>query len=668
MAACWSTTSEGALVTARPVALRQRAEWLFFSDRGRLGQLEASLRPVFSGVLTDPTTGEDVVLIAVPILDESNEFAGVLTGILTLRLSLLGTLLSDVLVPEEVEGRELLLVDERGRVISHPDAEMVGASMRAFEPVARVIDGETGAAVVREPGGGQVVSGFAPVPDTGWGVVTLEEWSGIVGPIRGASRMLLALLVGGGVLSGFVVYLAVGRVMRPIGELTEGAQRLAGGDFGTPIEAGSDSELRGLAEQFNVMAAALSELYEDLERRVEARTEENRRLYEEAQRRAEQLAAMNLRAASVADVATQVGSVLSLGELLPYVTELLCDRFGYYHVDIHLLEEDGEELVLYADAGSGERLGAPPRRVRADAGVLGWVVTEGEALVVNDVTTDPRFRAAEHLPDTRSEVAVPIRAGEEVLGVLNVEASTINAFDERDRFTLSTLADQLAVAIENARLFDQTRDLAVLEERTRMAREIHDTLAQGFTGVIMQLQAAEQVAESDGEADPELAEHLERARELARASLQEARRSVWDLMPRALEDRSLDAALEAEVRGFAAANRERASFELQGTPRELPSHVEAALLRIGQESLTNIRRHAGAEEVRLQLSFEPGRVRLRIEDDGQGFDVEEAKAKGRGGGFGLSGMEQRARQLGGSFELRRGEQAGMVVEATIPAS
>ena len=200
------------------------------------------------------------------------------------------------------------------------------------------------------------------------------------------------------------------------------------------------------------MAAALRELYEDLERRVEERTAENRQLYEDAQRRAEQFAALNLRVASVSDVATQVSSVRTLDELLPYVADLLCTRFGFYHVDIHLLDAEAGQLVLHANAGRTLTDPSAPERIPADVGILGWVAQHGQPLLTNDVRAEPRFRIAEHLPETRSELAVPIVAGDEVLGVLNAEASEVDAFDGRDQFTLRTLADQLAVAIENARL------------------------------------------------------------------------------------------------------------------------------------------------------------------------------------------------------------------------
>ena len=395
---------EGVLVTARPPELARQPQWLSYPERARLGQLETTLRPVFSGVLADPTTQEDVVLFAVPVLDEANEFAGALTGILTLRLSLLGTLFTDVLGDEPGGEQTLLLVDERGRVIFHPDVRRIGESLRDFGPVARVIAGESGAEVSRDPSGEQVVSGFAPVPGTGWGIVTQERWELILGPIRDTNRLLLLLLAAGGVLTGVLVFLAVSRVLRPIGELSEAAQRLAGGEFDTPIEPARDGELRELAEQFNAMAAALRELYEDLERRVEERTAENRQLYEDAQRRTEQLAALNLRAASVSDVATQVSSVRTLDELLPYVAELLCTRFGFYHVDIHLLDAEAGQLVLYADAGRRLTDPAAPERIPADAGIVGWVAQHGQPLLSNDVRAEPRFRTANHLPETRSEL------------------------------------------------------------------------------------------------------------------------------------------------------------------------------------------------------------------------------------------------------------------------
>ena len=229
------------------------------------------------------------------------------------------------------------------------------------------------------------------------------------------------------------------------------------------------------------------------------------------------------------------------------------------------------------------------------------------------------------------------------------------------------LVRSMRYAIERKRAEDalslQARELAVLEERNRMAREIHDTLAQGFTGIVLQLEAAEQaLAESPLEAP----EHLGRAKNLARESLQEARRSVWDLVPRELEQQPLETALRDEVQRFPASGTGVVSFSFSGERRELAGAVQAALLRICQESLTNARRYANATEVHVSLTFSPAAVRLEVEDNGIGFDIEKPRTEHRQGGFGLLGMEQRARLLNGTFGVKSREGEGTLVEVNIP--
>ena len=155
---------DGVVLTARPLEVGQRPQWRDYPDRDQLDALRASLRPAFSRVFTDPTTREDVVILAVPVLDEQNEFAGVLAGMFTLRLSLLSTLFTDVPARADAEGPSLLLVDDRGRVIFHPDARRVGDNLSRFSPVAQVIAGAHGAKISEDPAGEEVVSGFAPVP------------------------------------------------------------------------------------------------------------------------------------------------------------------------------------------------------------------------------------------------------------------------------------------------------------------------------------------------------------------------------------------------------------------------------------------------------------------------------------------------------------------------
>jgi PAS domain S-box-containing protein len=209
------------------------------------------------------------------------------------------------------------------------------------------------------------------------------------------------------------------------------------------------------------------------------------------------------------------------------------------------------------------------------------------------------------------------------------------------------------------------RDLAVLGERNRLAREIHDTLAQGFTGIVLQLEAAEQILD---ESPLEVADHLDKAKVLGRHCLQEARRSVWDLAPQALEEQPLVDALPEEVRSWDASGEEAATFALSGEARDLHPNVQRALLRICQESLANVRKHARASTVDVVLTFYPEAVGLEILDDGQGFDRSETNEAADASGFGITGMEQRARLLRGTLDIADRDDGGTGVHVRLPTS
>lgn len=203
--------------------------------------------------------------------------------------------------------------------------------------------------------------------------------------------------------------------------------------------------------------------------------------------------------------------------------------------------------------------------------------------------------------------------------------------------------------------------MAVLEERNRMAREIHDTLAQGFTGIVLQLEAAEQALNEDASLAQE---HLNRARSLARENLNEARRSVWALRPLALEQLPFETVLRQETESFTRDSGIKAAVNISGESRTQPHDVQSTLLRICQEALTNIRKHAEATEVAVHLAFEANTVRLSIRDNGRGFDTETPVESG----FGLISMRERVRLLGGTLMVQSEIGRGTLIEATLPLS
>jgi signal transduction histidine kinase len=206
----------------------------------------------------------------------------------------------------------------------------------------------------------------------------------------------------------------------------------------------------------------------------------------------------------------------------------------------------------------------------------------------------------------------------------------------------------------------KARFSAVLEERHRMSREIHDTVAQGLTGTSIHL---ESVAEMIYLA-PEVAnEHLSRARQLVRSSLAEARRLVWDLRPRILEGENLGTALTSMARELEKGTRIR--VQVRGAVRPLPQPVESHLLRIGQEALTNAIKHAQAGQIRVDLRFAEECVRLRIKDNGRGFDTQAA-AEADGGHLGLISLRERAAHIGARLTINSRPGGGTRVIAVLP--
>jgi signal transduction histidine kinase len=229
-----------------------------------------------------------------------------------------------------------------------------------------------------------------------------------------------------------------------------------------------------------------------------------------------------------------------------------------------------------------------------------------------------------------------------------------------------TGAKLAALAEENAnlqaRLLTSAREAGVLGERQRMAREIHDTVAQGLTGILTQLEVADSVIDDV----PAARARLNTVRTLARESLNEVRRSLQGMRPASLDEAQLAAALHDLAANWSRATGKPASVEVTGDPQPLHTEVEITLLRVAQEALTNVGKHASATRVGLTLSYMEDVVVLDIRDDGSGF-TPEATGPSDAGGFGLIGMRQRVIRLAGAFEIETAPGQGTGISATVPA-
>ncbi len=282
----------------------------------------------------------------------------------------------------------------------------------------------------------------------------------------------------------------------------------------------------------------------------------------------------------------------------------------------------------------------------------------------------------------RMAFLVPLATpGDELIGLLVVTFRRRRRLSRGATREYLTIGAQAALALENLRLMEETRQVAVFRERQRMAREIHDTLAQGFTSIAMSLTAAE-LAETGEYPESDNSEiqgsprwHVERARRTAGESLKEAQRLVWALRPEALDRHPLPEALERLAEGWSEDTGVEAHAATTGEPRPLLPEAEVTLLRASQEALSNVRKHANASRVALTISYMDDIVVLDVRDNGVGFDPAypktgtSATVNPQGAsGFGLVAMRERAEQLGGTLLIESTPEKGTTLVVELPAA
>ena len=364
----------------------------------------------------------------------------------------------------------------------------------------------------------------------------------------------------------------------------------------------------------------------------------------------------------------------ALDETLRTVTELLALPAGW----IWLLDERTNRpyLAAYTDA---------PALITGGRARLRGGCTCVDALCAGELTAATNIAEIEcsrlkglraGTDGIRYHASIPIVARERPLGVLNVASAELREFAPEELQFLYTIGFQLGIAVERTRLFEQAGALATAEERNRLAREIHDTLAQGLSSIALHLETADLLLGRDPARVAEARERVARALALARENLDEARRSVRGLRASGLEGRSLGEGLAALAARFAEEHDVAALCTVEDLP-PLSPRLEADLYRIAQEALTNCGKYAEARRVSLSLERagpEGRTLTLTIADDGAGFDpaaqsaptAAGAAGDGHGGGFGLRGIRERAAALGGTAEIASAPGEGTRLVVAVP--
>jgi signal transduction histidine kinase len=306
-----------------------------------------------------------------------------------------------------------------------------------------------------------------------------------------------------------------------------------------------------------------------------------------------------------------------------------------------------------------EAMGPLPRT----HGLLGAMLESEQAYRTSDVRRDPRFRGwwpAAH-PDMRSFLGVPIVSRTGIIGAFYLTDKVGSGdFTEADERLIETFAAHASVAIENARLYERSRELSIVEERTRVARELHDSVTQQLFSIVLTAEAADTLLDRDRAA---ARAQLERLRALAKDAMDELSAVISALRPVALEADGLEATLRKHVDLLRRVYRRDIGLEIGDAPRLDPA-AEGEVFRIVQEALQNALRHADAGRLAVRIGAENSHLLLTVTDDGIGFDTADAPRSRR---LGLTSMEERARALGGKLAVESRPGAGTIVRLEVPS-
>jgi PAS domain S-box-containing protein len=355
---------------------------------------------------------------------------------------------------------------------------------------------------------------------------------------------------------------------------------------------------------------------------------------------------------AVASAALNLQAVLT--QSLPPVLTAMRSQVGI----IHLLDEENTNLTPAAQQGlSLELLREPDTRHALDL-LTGWIATHSEPLTVPDLATNARTPP---LAGLSAYVGAPIRAGGRTLGVLSVFGAQMEQFNPEDVALLASIADQIGVAVENIRLRQQAEQAAIIEERARLARELHDSVTQSLYSLSLLAEAGRRWAVA-GDLE-RVIRQVEEISEIAGQALKEMRLLVYELRPSTLERDGLAGALQQRLDAVEKRSAVKIEFSAEGLP-DLPAYIEQGVYRIAQEALNNALKHADATRVIVRLYTHAGMMVLEVVDNGQGFDWESFNNTTTGG-MGLVSMRERTEKLGGDFTLHSTPGRGTTVQVRI---
>ena len=359
------------------------------------------------------------------------------------------------------------------------------------------------------------------------------------------------------------------------------------------------------------------------------------------------------------DVMTVAEEPIDLKSKLEESLQRVLDAVHAQAGTIQLVDNESAAFFLAAHLGLDETLADQLRVMRVDSGLYGWTIKEQQPLILADIVADKRTPGFLRQSDFRAYVGVPMTSRGKTLGVLSVFRKSKRPYSGEDISLLDSVADQIGTAIENARLRLENEQLLIVEERNRLARELHDVVTQSLYSLTLYAETSLRFSRTN---QPDMAsEYMEQVVETARQALQEMRLLLHNLRPAVLEQLGLVKAIRQRFDAVEKRAGIEVDYQVKGEI-DLPPRVEEALYHIVQEALNNALKHAVATKIHLMLSQQEERVSLIITDNGKGFRLVDFSD---GGGLGLISMRERVDSLGGEISIDTEAGRGCTIQVEL---
>ncbi|HEX6304782.1 MAG TPA: cache domain-containing protein [Anaerolineales bacterium] len=609
-----------------------------WSDRAYFRQILLSRKAIFSDVLPDGPQNTPVVVSAVPVIGNQDEFLGVIAGMFQIGPTSYNPFYGSIAKVRTEQSGRIYLVDGNRTVIYHSTPDYIGDAFNDRPDIQQVLAGNIGSIRLRDMDNRDVVTAYAPVPGTTWGLILEDDWGLLSRSEERYGLFLLILLAAGIALPALVVSIGVRRITEPIQGLIAVAQQVAEGNFGLTIDAQTGDEIEDLAQQFNRMSAELQESYSGLEKKVAARTKELAAHYE---------------------VTAAASSSLDLDTVLERSLDQVLKVMNLEVGAIHLLDKDNQILELAVARGIQERDVQEVQLVTLGDGLASYVIEKGKPLLIPNITEASRPLRVVPAGENQAYVGVPVETRGQMLGVLSLVGEPGRRFRHEEVALLASIADEIALAVDNARLYAHAEQLAVMEERSRLARELHDSVTQLLYSLTLFAEAGQRMNKAGDHERTE--QFLARVNETARQAHKEMRLLIYELRPPTVEKEGLVGALQHRLDAVEKRSGLETQLQVEGEI-ELPALLEDGLFRVAVEALNNALKHAAATQVSVQIQACIHSVKLQVVDNGNGFDVDGVN---NAGGSGLPNMRERVEKMGGSFEITSEPGAGTQVVVEI---